>query len=136
MKPKMRRLLPGTFLTRDLEQGAWRLSQSEPAHLDVFLRGAEPEAADAFRTSDVRDIDIEWRPEAVVLTLWAAERRRSIRARSAIVHEPLPNLYDGLPLAGFDDGARRFWRRVFRLVRIPGGRYLLGVLARRTRARR
>ena len=28
--------------------------------------------------------------------------------------------------------ARRFWRRVFRLVRIPGGRYLLGVLARRT----
>jgi hypothetical protein len=38
-----------------------------------------------------------------------------------------------LPLASIDADARRFWRRVFRLVRIPGGRYLLKVL---TRARR
>jgi hypothetical protein len=28
---------------------------------------------------------------------------------------------------------RRFWRRVFRVVRIPGGRLLLGWLSRRTR---
>jgi hypothetical protein len=40
-----------------------------------------------------------------------------------------------LPLVSFDDKARRFWRRVFRLVRIPGGRHLLGVLARRNRDR-
>jgi hypothetical protein len=53
--------------------------------------------------------------------------------RGAIVHEPLPKLYAELPLAGFDERARRFWRRVFRLVRIPGGRHLLGVLARRPR---
>ena len=39
------------------------------------------------------------------------------------------------PLAGLDEKARRFWRRVFRLVRIPGGRHLLGVLARRSRGR-
>jgi hypothetical protein len=66
----------------------------------------------------------------------SAEQPRTVKARSAIVHEPLAHLYDAFPLAGLDAKARRFWRRVFRLVRIPGGRYLLGVLAHRTRDRR
>jgi hypothetical protein len=136
MKPKMRRNLPGTFLTRDLSAGAWRLSRSQPAPIEVFLRVADADAAQAFRLPTVSDIDIEWRAETVVLTLTSAARRRTIKALSAVVHEPLMHLYAALPLASFDDKARRFWRRVFRLVRIPGGRYLLGVLARRTRGRR
>jgi hypothetical protein len=136
MKPNMRRNLPGTFLTRDLGVGAWRLSRSEPAPVDVFLRGAEPAAAEAFRSLTLRDIDIEWRAGTVVLTMTSAARRRTIKAQSAIVHEPLLHLYEALPLISLDEKARRFWRRVFRLVRIPGGRYLLGVLARRTRDRR
>jgi hypothetical protein len=135
MNPKMRCHLPGTFLTRDLSGGAWRLSRSVPQPIDVILRGAESGAAEVFRALKVSDIDIEWGAEAAVLTLTAAERRRSIRTQSAIVHEPLPRLYEALPLVRFDDKARRFWRRVFRLVRIPGGRHLLGVLARRTRDR-
>jgi hypothetical protein len=135
MNPKMRCHLPGTFLTRDLSGGAWRLSRSAPRPVDVILRGAESGAAEVFRTLKVSDIDIDWGAEAAVLTLTAAERRRSIRTQSAIVHEPLPRLYEALPLVSFDDAARRFWRRVFRLVRIPGGRHLLGVLARRTRDR-
>ena len=79
-----------------------------------------------------RDIDIEWhagrggtehdlRPSS----------RRSVQTHSAIVHEPLARLYEALPLAELDAKARRFWRRVFRLVRIPGGRYLLLAMARR-----
>jgi hypothetical protein len=63
----------------------------------------------------------------------SGERAVSVCAASAIVHEPLERLYESLPLASIDADARRFWRRVFRLVRIPGGRYLLKVL---TRARR
>ena len=55
------------------------------------------------------------------------------QAKSAIVHEPLPFLYEALPLASVDAKHRRFWRSIFRIVRIPGGRYLLGVLARRRR---
>jgi hypothetical protein len=133
MKPKMRSNLPGTFLTRDLGKGAWRLSRGEAAPVDVFLRGAEPGAADALRSPHVHDIGIEWRAEAVVLTLTSAGQRRTVNARSAIVHEPLARLYETLPLVHLDAKARRFWRRVFRLVRIPGGRYLLGALARRTR---
>jgi len=136
MKPKMRRNLPGTFLTRRLGDGAWRLSSSEPEPIDVFLRGADPGDAEAFRPSVVGDIDIEWRTETVVLTLTSAEQLRTVRAQSVIVHEPLARLYEALPLVTLDAKARRFWRRVFRLVRIPGGRYLLGALSRLPRKRR
>jgi hypothetical protein len=39
-------------------------------------------------------------------------------------------LYDSLPLADFDRSAQRFWNRVFRVMRLPGGRFLLRFLAR------
>jgi hypothetical protein len=144
MKPKMRRNLPGTFLTRRLGDGAWRLSRSEAEPIEVFLRGAEPGAAEVFRPRVVGNIDIEWRTETVLerrtetvlLTLTSAEQLKAVRAQSAIVHEPLARLYEALPLVTLDAKARRFWRRVFLLVRIPGGRHLLGALARLPRQRR
>jgi hypothetical protein len=134
MKPKMRRNLPGTFLTRDLQGGAWQLSRGEPAPAELFLRGADPSAQEVFRAPAVSDIDIEWRAQTVELTLTSAARRRTLHAQSIIVHEPLTRLYETLPLVSLDEKARRFWRRVFLLVRIPGGRYLLRILARRSRS--
>jgi hypothetical protein len=65
--------------------------------------------------------------------LTSGEQRSVIRTQTVIVHEPLANLYAALPLATLDANARRFWRRVFTLVRIPGGRHLLGILGRRRR---
>jgi hypothetical protein len=133
MSAKMRRNLPGSFLTCNLGTGGWRLSRSRPSPIDVLLRGAESAAAEILSQPSVDDIDIEWHAEAIVLTVTSAQRRRSLKAQSALVHEPLPRLYDALPLVTMDEKARRFWRKVFRLVRIPGGRHLLGVLARRHR---
>jgi hypothetical protein len=133
MQSKMRRNLAGTFVPHDLGGGAWRLSRREPSPIDIHLRGAQAGAADALRPAAVSDIGIEWHAEGVMLIMTSADRRRSIHTQAAIVHEPLAHLYEALPLAGFDDQARRFWRRVFRLVRIPGGRCLLGVVARRRR---
>lgn len=101
--------------------------------LDVRLRGEDQHAAEAFRTGRIRDLDIEWSDSAAVIRLTSEGRRMTLMMRSAIVHEPLPQLYDPLPLAVYDASARGFWRRVFRLVRIPGGRHLLGFLARRRR---
>jgi hypothetical protein len=135
MKPNMRRHLPGTFHTQVLGTGAWRLSRSEPGPIDVFLRGADPDAAEALRLPTPADVEIEWRPGMAVLCVTSAARRRVFKVQSAIVHEPLAQLYDALPLKSFDAEASSFWRRVFALVRIPGGRYLLGVLARRSRGR-
>jgi hypothetical protein len=133
MKPQMRRNLSGTFLPQDLGKGAWRLTRGEAPDTDVFLRGAEPNATEALRGATVSDIAIEWRSDAVVLNFTSGDGLRTLQTQSAIVHEPQSQLYEVLPLASLDDKARRFWRRVFRLVRIPGGRYLLRVLARRTR---
>ena len=133
MYPKMRRNLGGMFSARKLGPGAWQLARTEPAPADVFLRQVESGAADVFASPGLSDIDIEWQADAVLLTVTAAERRRSFTAQSAIVHEPLGRLYEALPLLSLDAKARRFWRRVFRLVRLPGGRHLLGLLARRTR---
>jgi hypothetical protein len=131
MAPNMRRKLPGTFLPHYLGEDAWRLSCSGSARVEVFVRGAGSQAADMFGAPDVHDIAIEWLAGGVLLTVSSAGRPDPLRAKSAIVHEPLPCLYEGLPLAGVDAKHRRFWRGIFWVMRIPGGRLLLGVLARR-----
>jgi hypothetical protein len=133
MKPNMRRNLPGTFLPQDLDAGSWRLSRNEPAAADLFLRGTDPRANEVLQATAVSDIEVEWRAESVELTLTSGARRRTLHAQSVIVHEPLIRLYETLPLVSLDEKARRFWRRVFLLVRIPGGRYLLRILAHRSR---
>jgi hypothetical protein len=128
----MRRNLPGPFVVRNIGVGSWRLARGYPEPIDVILRGAQPEAEEALSRLEAEYLDIEWDAKTVALTMTSAGRRRTINARSALVHEPLTHLYDALPLAAVDEKTRRFWRRVFRLIRLPGGRYLLGVLTRRS----
>jgi hypothetical protein len=130
MISKLRRNLPGPFVARNIGVGSWRLACGYPLPIDVILRGAQPQAEEALLAPEAEYLDIEWYAETVVLTMTSAGRKRSINARSALLHEPLAHLYDALPLAAVDEKMRGFWRRVFRLIRIPGGRYLLGVLAR------
>jgi len=136
MVSKMRRNLPGPFVARNIGVGSWLLARGNPLPMTVILRGAQLDAAEALSVFETEYLDIEWYAETVVLTMTSAGRKRSINARSALVHEPLAHLYDALPLAAVDEKMRRFWRRVFRLIRIPGGRYLLGVLARLPKNRR
>jgi len=129
MNPKLRRNFSGDFQAQDLGGGAWRLRGA--AHrVDVYLRGSERRAAQAFGAAPIGDLGIEWRDGTAVLSFVSGGRTESIEAASAIVHEPAGNLYDSLPLQSFDADARRFWRRVFRVVRVPGGRYLLKFLSR------
>jgi hypothetical protein len=133
MKANMRRHLPGPLAVRDIAQGSWRLSQQAAPALDVWVRAAGPDAAGAFRTTSWDALDIEWRGARAQLELRSRGQTIRLEADSVIVHEPLARLYAALPLASFDARARKFWRRVFTLVRIPGGRSLLKILARRRR---
>lgn len=133
MFAKLRRNFSGAFLPQDLGHGAWQLSRPAPHEVNVFLRDAERGAQHAFGTGPLVDLGIEWHAEKVLLTFMSDERVASVEAAGAIVHEPLDHLYERLPLVSIDADARRFWRRVFRLVRIPGGRYLLKALASRRR---
>jgi hypothetical protein len=130
MPPKSRRNFSGAFLPQDHGNGTWQLSRPAPHEIDVFLRDAEDSAGRSFAKGPIIDLGIEWHDEKVLLTFMSEERVASVEAVSAIVHDPLERLYERLPMVSIDANARRFWRRVFGLVRIPGGRYLLKVLAR------
>jgi hypothetical protein len=133
MSPKLRRNFSGAFLPQDRGNGAWQLSRPAPHEINVFLRDAERGAQRSFGTGPLLDLGIEWHAEKVLLTFMSDDKVASVEAASAIVHEPLDHLYERMPLVSIDADARHFWRRVFRLVRIPGGRYLLKAIARSRR---
>ena len=135
MSPKMRRNFSGAFTSHDRGGGAWQLMRSAPHETTVYVHDAQRDAAKIFGSSRISDLGIEWRGEKALLTFMSGGKAASVAAESAIVHEPLGDLYAGLPLAGVDADARRFWRRVFALVRLPGGRFLLKLLTRPRRAR-
>ncbi len=128
MKAKMRRHFAGSFRCTEIGSGTWMLVQGNPQELQIIVRGAQ--SADMSPLgSEVSGLSVEWLADAVCLSMSAHGRPASLQTDSAIVHEPLRGLYEQLPLAEFDDKARRFWRRVFALVRMPGGRFLLKYLA-------
>ena len=79
-------------------------------------------------------VNIEWLPHAAAVELYNGDAVFRTTAAGVLVHESRPALYRALPLAQFDARARGFWKRIFLLVRLPGGRALLRLLARRTRA--
>jgi hypothetical protein len=127
----MERTIAGDFRARELGSGAWQLTTGVPGSAEIYLSGAEPDAAEPLGHVPVRAVALAWQGGSVSVTLISPQGPRYLKSRTAIIHEPLPRLYEGLPLVTFDERARRFWRRVFRLVRIPGGRRLLGLIARR-----
>jgi hypothetical protein len=133
MSPRSRRNFSGAFQPQDRGNGAWQLSRPAPHETKIFLRDAERGAAAVFGAGPLVDLGIEWHADRVLVTFMSGEKVASVAAAGAIVHEPLEDLYERLPLVSIDADARRFWRRVFRLVRIPGGRYLLKALARARR---
>jgi hypothetical protein len=131
MKTTTRRTVRGELKFRDLGSGTWHLTTGMAAGPEIYVVDAEPKATETLRHASFVEVVCEWRNEGVRVTLITAAGTEVLTAGNAIIHEPLPRLYEGLPLASLDEAARRFWRRVFRLVRIPGGRHLLGLIARR-----
>jgi hypothetical protein len=125
----MQRLIRGPLEQRELSPGSWQWSAAGGAEL--LVRGAEPGADQVLRRAAPRAISVDWLKDGALVTLMTEAGPRLLRARAAVTHEPLARLYETLPLMRFEPRARRFWRRVFFLVRIPGGRRLLGLVARR-----
>lgn len=133
---KTRRSVNGRFMGRDLGSGVWRLSTDTPGGPEIYLAGVGADGAQMLSRAGLGAVEIDWRSDGVLLTLTSAGADQRVKARHAVIHEPLARLYEGLPLERFDEAARRFWARIFRLVRIPGGRQLLGLIARRARGAR
>jgi len=130
----MSKNLSGPFAARSLGTGAWLLTTGAVGGPEIVLRGADPDLR-FFADAVVENLTVSWLGDEVELVLTASTGVRALRVSTVIVHEPNTRLYESLPLAGFDTEAQLFWRRVFRLIRIPGGRHLLGFIARRGRGR-
>ncbi len=131
MNLNRRRDFPQPFEVRRWGEDAWCL-QSAPPAVQIWVRGAAPAAVALLGGGRCEALSVEWRAGRVrVYVTTTTTLRRVFEARFAVVHESAPRLYEALPLAGFDQAAQRFWWRVFRLVRLPGGRLLLRLLARR-----
>lgn len=137
MSKNVERTITAALTARELPAGTWQLSSGPQGGVDIILRGTDPEARAALTGLRASKALVAWHQNGnrngAAVTLTTAGGIRQIRARTVILHEARTLLYDGLPLVRLDDAARRFWRRVFWLVRIPGGRRLLGLVARRSR---
>ena len=131
-----RQSLPGPFSATRLNAGLWQLTAEAPDGARVYLRGAGPEASKLLADMRISALEFEWRTDGVMVSVTGTDGIRHFKSESVLVHEPKTRLYVSLPLASFDADAQRFWKRVFRLIRIPGGRLLLGVIARRRGGRR
>lgn len=131
MSKKVERALTGSIEAREIADGVWRLSSGSAGGVELMLRGTDAEGRATLANLRASKAVIVWDGAEAVVTLTTPGGPRRVRARTAILHEPKPSLYETLPLVRLDGTARRFWRRVFLLVRIPGGRRLLGLMARR-----
>jgi hypothetical protein len=136
LKSVTRQSLPGPFTATKLNSGLWQLTAEVADGARVYLRGAAPEASKLLEGKRLTALEFEWRTEGVMVRVTGAEGVRHFKSESVFIHTPATRLYDSLPLASFDTDARRFWKRVFRLMRIPGGRLILGAIAGRRRGRR
>jgi hypothetical protein len=138
MSKNVERTINATLTARELPGGTWQLSSGGQGGVDIILRGTDPEARAGLTGLRASKALVSWHwngnRDGATVTLTTAGGTRQLRARTVILHESRALLYDGLPLVRLDDAARRFWRRVFWLVRIPGGRRLLGMVARQSGA--
>jgi hypothetical protein len=131
----VRRLVTGPFRGQPRGSGTWLVRGDIPGGVEIHLFGADGNAAAALSASSIASVELDWRDDGVIVTALADAGVKDFRARNAILHEPCAPLYDALPLVVPSAAAKRFWRRMFLLVRIPGGRHLLRFIARRSRAK-
>lgn len=127
----MQKTVSGPFTVRHSGVGAWQLTTQ--TGVEVLLTGTGADSTDILQGPGFDTLVLEWLADSVRVTTRGAQGVRSLVTSSVLIHEPRPKLYEVLPLAGFDAAAQRFWRRIFGLMRIPGGRYLLRFIARRGR---
>lgn len=125
MGKEVQRHWPGVFTAQPLAGQRWRLSAADPP-TEVYLRAPVVPFAPGAR---LESLVIDWRGDQAEVRTRVQGRDAHFMAASAIVHEPLPRLYEALTPLAYDPRTRRFWQRVFWVLRLPGGRWLLRLLA-------
>jgi hypothetical protein len=133
MDTRIERTLTGAFRATHLGADSWQLTTGATPSAEIYLCGVDRDAFAVIDGSTPSAVTVAWSAAGAAVTLVSPRASTQFRSRTATIHEPRPQLYQGLPLVVLDAAARRFWRRVFFIARIPGGRRLLSWIAQRTR---
>ena len=133
MSTRIERTWTGAFRATHLGKDSWQLTMGVAGSPEIYLSGVDRNALAALDGATPSAVTVAWSDAGAIITLNSSGASAQFRSRTATVHEPRPQLYQGLPLVVLDDAARRFWRRVFLIARLPGGRRLLRWIAQRTR---
>jgi hypothetical protein len=126
------RTLTGAFRAAHLGADSWQLTTGAAGSAEIYLSGVDSDAFAVLDGAVPSAVSVAWSAAGASVTLIGSGASTQFRARTATIHEPRPELYQGLPLVVLDDKARRFWRRVFLIARLPGGRRLLRWIAQRS----
>jgi len=131
----LQRSLSGQFQVKVLGPDTWCVTNQGAPGQSLLLRRIE--TTDLLQTPAVAQrISVTWHGSAPVSVAFTRDEQTvTVVAGAVFLNEPAGPVYAGLPLPAFTSSMRRFWRRVFRLVRIPGGRWVVGWLSRRRRGR-
>jgi hypothetical protein len=132
LNTRIERTLTGAFRATHLGADSWQLTTGTEGSAEIYLSGVDSDAFAVLDGAAPSAVSVAWSAAGASVTLIAPGASTQFRSRTATIHEPLPELYQGLPLVVLDDKARRFWRRVFLIARIPGGRRLLRWIAQRS----
>ena len=125
------RTLSGRFRLEAAGEQLWRVTAPDWPGLLAYLRHVRsaalgPETAQAEEFTVFDRLAIDWNAESgPQVRFHRGDRTLTMAASAVTLHEPIEGLYEALPLATFDRRMRRFWWRVFHIVRWPGGRWLL-----------
>jgi hypothetical protein len=133
MNTRIERTLTGAFRAKHLAADAWQLTAGAAGSAEIYLSGVDRDAIAVLDRTTPSAVAVAWSSAGATVTLISPHATTQIKLRTATIHEPRPELYRGLPLVVLDDAAKRFWRRVFLIARIPGGRRLLRWIAERSR---
>jgi hypothetical protein len=133
MNTRIERTWTGAFRATHLAADGWQLTMGAAGSPEIYLSGVDRDAFAALDGSTPNAVTVAWSDAGAAITLISSGASTQFAARTATIHEPRPQLYQGLPLVVLDEAARRFWRRVFLIARLPGGRRLLRWIAQRTR---
>jgi len=132
MNTRIERTLTGAFRATHLGADSWQLTTGAAGSAEIYLSGVDSDAFAVLDGAAPSAVSVAWSAAGASVTLIAPGASTQLRSRTATIHEPRPELYQGLPLVVLDDKARRFWRRVFWIARVPGGRRLLSWIAQRS----
>jgi hypothetical protein len=132
LNTRIERTLTGAFRATHLGADSWQLTTGAEGSAEIYLSGVDSDAFAVLDGAAPSAVRVAWSAAGASVTLIAPGSSTQFRSRTATIHEPRPELYQALPLVVLDDKARRFWRRVFWIARIPGGRRLLSWIARRS----